>query len=60
MWQGMKSVMVFDPKDSQVETDRKWREWMEHKSSVGDKYVPTAAETRKYLNELENRKQRYA
>ncbi|WP_449355652.1 hypothetical protein ACUL41_07930 [Virgibacillus natechei] len=55
MWQGMKSVMVFDPKDNQKETDRKWREWMENKSSVGDKYVPTVAETRKYLNEPENR-----
>ncbi|WP_373892959.1 hypothetical protein [Virgibacillus sp. CBA3643] len=58
MWQGMKSVMVFDPKDNQKETDRKWQEWMEQKSSVGDKYVPTVAETRKYLNEPENRKQR--
>jgi len=60
MWKGMKSVMVFDPKDSEMETDRKWREWTQNKSSVGDKYVPTVAETKKYLNELENRKQRYA
>ncbi|ASK61385.1 hypothetical protein CFK37_03950 [Virgibacillus phasianinus] len=57
---GMKSVMAFDPKDSEMETDRKWRQWMQQKNSVGDKYVPTVAKTRKYLNEPENRKQRYA
>lgn len=51
MWQGMKSVMVFDPKDSQEETECKWIEWNQHKSAVGDKYVPTAKETRKSLIE---------
>ncbi|MUV38142.1 hypothetical protein JNUCC1_01973 [Lentibacillus sp. JNUCC-1] len=47
MWEGMKSVMVFDSKDSQEETERKWIEWNRHKSAVGDKYVPTAEETKK-------------
>ncbi|WP_175618796.1 hypothetical protein [Virgibacillus halodenitrificans] len=50
MWQGMKSVMVFDPKDSQEETERKWVEWNQHKSAVSDKYVPTAEETKKKIN----------
>lgn len=48
---GMKSVMVFDPEDSQEETERKWVEWNLNKSAVQDKVVPTAAETRKYLQE---------
>ncbi|MEN2765656.1 hypothetical protein [Ornithinibacillus xuwenensis] len=51
MWRGMKSVMVFDPKDSQAETERKWVEWNQHKSAVQDKAVPSAEETRKYLQE---------
>ncbi|WP_088051863.1 hypothetical protein [Virgibacillus dakarensis] len=60
MWQSMKSVMVFDPRDSKKETDRKWRVWMEQKSSCGDKYVPTVAETRKYLHGLGNSEGYYA
>ncbi|WP_176481825.1 hypothetical protein [Paucisalibacillus globulus] len=48
---GMKSVMVFDPNDSQTETERKWIEWNQHKSAVQDKAVPTAEETRRYLQE---------
>jgi len=35
----MKSVMVFDPNDTQVETARKWREWNEYKRSVEGKYI---------------------
>ncbi|MEN1968991.1 hypothetical protein WMZ97_13070 [Lentibacillus sp. N15] len=50
---GMKSVMVFDPDDSQEETERKWVEWNLHKSSVQDKAVPNAEETRKYLQKYE-------
>lgn len=50
MWQGMKSVMVFDPKDSQQETERKWVEWNEHKSAVQDKAVPNAEQTRRLLS----------
>jgi len=33
MYQGMKSVMVFDPKDSEEETENKWVEWSHHKSN---------------------------
>ncbi|SET76580.1 hypothetical protein SAMN05216389_12613 [Oceanobacillus limi] len=52
MWNGMKSVMVFDPKDTQEETNRKWIEWNQHKSAVQDKAVPGAEETRRKMNEL--------
>jgi len=34
MYQGMKSVMVFDPKDSVEETEKKWIEWNYHKSDA--------------------------
>ncbi|MFD2658041.1 MULTISPECIES: hypothetical protein [Bacillaceae] len=60
MWQGMKSVMVFDPKDSQEDTEHKWMEWNRHKSAVSDKYVPTAEETKKRLIEQERHNKRYA
>src|SRR5699024_10341924 len=60
MRQGMKSVIVFESKDSQEETERKWAEWNEHKSAVGDKYVPTAEETKKRLIEQERPSRRYA
>jgi len=60
MFQGMKSVMVFDPKDSQEETERKWIEWNQHKSAVADKYVPTAEETRKRLIEQERYNRKFA
>jgi hypothetical protein len=49
---GMKSVMVFDPNDSQEETERKWVEWNMNKSAVQDKAVPNVEETRKYLDGL--------
>lgn len=51
----MKSVMVFDPKESQEETERKWRNWIQHnkKREVGDKYVPSLTETRRMLREYE-------
>ncbi|MEN2468137.1 hypothetical protein [Ornithinibacillus sp. JPR2-1] len=51
MFMGMKSVMIFDPKDTQTETERKWLEWNEYKSAVQDKAVPNVEETRKYLQE---------
>lgn len=35
----MKSVMVFDPHDTQAETLRKWQAWNEHKCSVEGKYI---------------------
>ncbi len=49
---GMKSVMIFDPNDSELETERKWKNWWKHnkQSAVADKYVPCAKETRKMLN----------
>ncbi|MFC2948560.1 hypothetical protein [Virgibacillus sediminis] len=49
MWAGMKSVMVFDPKDRQEETERKWLQWNEHKSAVADRAVPNAEETRQLM-----------
>jgi|GEM_PF-1812072 len=60
MFQGMKSVMAFDPEDSQEETERKWLEWNQHKSAVADKYVPTAEETRKRLIEQEHHNRKLA
>jgi hypothetical protein len=45
----MKSVMIFDPKDTDEQTSNKWIDWNRHKSAVTDKYVPSAAETRKML-----------
>lgn len=51
MFQDMKSVMIFDPKDSDEETVTKFANWMRdnHYSAVGDKAVPNAEETRAYL-----------
>ena len=51
MFRGMKSVMVFDPKDSQEETERKWLEWNhhKHKSPKTEKHVPTVKEIREKL-----------
>lgn len=50
----MKSVMIFDPKDSDEQTANKFISWIKnnHKSAVGDKYVPTAEQTRAMLNEV--------
>lgn len=49
----MKSVMVFNPHDSQQETENKWVQWNEFnkRSCVADRAVPNAEETRKYLNQ---------
>lgn len=49
MWQGMKSVMVFDSADTDEQTANKFIEWRRDNSSIGDKYVPNAVETRKML-----------
>lgn len=47
----MKSVMVFDPKDTEEQTANKWMDWTRNKrSSIADKAVPNAEETRKYLS----------
>ncbi|GIO25372.1 hypothetical protein [Oceanobacillus sp. J11TS1] len=46
----MKSVMIFDPKDTDEQTATKFANWMrDNKSAVGDKAVPNAEETREYL-----------
>ena len=50
----MKSVMVFDPKDTDEQTATKFMDWLlDNKSAVGDKAVMTAAETREYLRKRE-------
>lgn len=55
MIRDMKSVMVFDAKESQEETERKWRNWIQHnkKGEIVDKYVPSLAEMRRMLKEYE-------
>lgn len=46
----MKSVMIFNPKDTEVERANKFINWLQHnKSAVADKAVPNVEETRKYL-----------
>lgn len=51
MWQGMKSVMIFDPKDSDEQTATRFMDWQRNKrSSVADRAVPNAEDTQKYLN----------
>lgn len=46
----MKSVMVFDAKDSDEQTGNKFINWLRNnKSAVGDKAVPNAEMTRDYL-----------
>jgi len=52
MFQGMKSVMAFDPKDTDEQTATKYMDWMRDNkiSAVGDKAVPNAEQTRIYLS----------
>lgn len=45
----MKSVMMFDPNDTDEQTATKFMDWS-RESAVGDKAVPNAEETRKLLN----------
>jgi len=46
----MKSVMVFDPKDTDEQTVTKFMDYMrDNHSAIGDKAVPNAEETRKLL-----------
>ncbi len=46
----MKSVMIFDPNDTDEQTNAEWaRWWQDNKSAVGDKNVPNAQETQEYL-----------
>jgi len=51
MWRDMKSVMVFDPKDTDEQSATKFADWIRDNSAVGDKYVPGVEETREYLKE---------
>lgn len=53
MFQGMKSVMVFDPKDTDEQTATKFADWIRDNSAVGDKAVPNAEQTRKLLRRAE-------
>jgi hypothetical protein len=54
MWQGMKSVMVFNPQDTDEQTATQWMEWTRNKrSSVADRAVPNAEDTRKYLRKYD-------
>ncbi|TXL64362.1 hypothetical protein FHP05_08515 [Cerasibacillus terrae] len=52
VFKDMKSVMIFDPEDSQEETNRKWGNWWNHnqKSAVLDKAVPGVEETWRMLH----------
>ncbi len=46
----MKSVMIFDPKDTDEQTVTKWMGWLrDNHSAVGDRNVPNAQETQEYL-----------
>lgn len=51
MWNGMKSVVQFNPLETEEQRLNKFGEWMKDtgRSSVGDKAVPTPAQTREYL-----------
>ena len=50
----MKSVMVFDPNDTQAETARKWQIWNDYKRSVEGKYIERK---RKRLQQLQEQKE---
>lgn len=54
MFKGMKSVVLFEPKDSREERINKFAEWRVNNklSAVGDKYVPGVEETRAYLERI--------
>lgn len=50
MYKGMRSVMVFDPQDTDEQTVTKFADWMrDNKSAVQDKAVPNAEQTHEYL-----------
>ncbi len=54
MWQGMKSVMVFDPQDTDEQTATQWMDWTRNKRScVADRAVPNVEDTRKYLRKYD-------
>lgn len=49
----MKSVVIFDPSDSDEQTANKYIDWLRHNKlkEIRGRYVPNAEETRKYLSE---------
>lgn len=54
MVQNMKSVMIFDPKDTDEQTANQFIDWLRNnkpKEVIG-RHVPNAAETREYLERL--------
>jgi len=46
----MKSVMVFEPKESEQESEQKFRDWLKGNDSIAQDRVPTPAETRMFLD----------
>lgn len=52
MPRNMKSVMTFSPSDTETERANKFINWLRNnKSSVADRNIPNAVETRKMLHE---------
>lgn len=54
MYMGMKSIVYFDPDDTQEERIEKFVEWYvdNHESAIGDKYVPGVEETKEMLKRM--------
>lgn len=54
MYAGFKSVMHFDPKDTDEQTATKFMDWARDNkiSAVGDKYVPGVEETQEMLRKM--------
>ena len=46
----MKSVMVFEPKESEQETERKFQDWLKGNDSIAQDRVPSPAKTRMFLD----------
>lgn len=46
----MKSVMEFNAKNSQEETERKYKQWLQGNDSIAQDRVPSPAETRMFLD----------
>jgi len=45
----MKSVMVFEPKDTAEQTERKFQGWLKGNDSIAQDRVPSPAKTRIFL-----------
>ena len=46
----MKSVMVFEPKESEQETERKFQAWLKGNGGIVEDRVPTPEQTRVFLD----------